>query len=79
MEWMVNATPQPLYSHKTALVHIVQVAGWDPGPVWTDVKNRKYRGSTVFRTLNHPAIYIIFIVLLKLVSNKTSIMRDKLV
>ena len=65
MEWTVNATPWPLYSHKTALVHNVQVAGWDPGPVWTHVEKRKYLVPTVFRTLNHPTTYIIFTVLQK--------------
>jgi len=65
MEWMVDATPWPLYSHKAALLHNVQVAGWDPGPIWTDVDKTQYLVPTVFRTLNHPAIYIIFTVLKK--------------
>ena len=34
-EWVVNDTPQPLYSRKIDRVPIVQGAGWAPGPVGT--------------------------------------------
>jgi hypothetical protein len=31
MGWVVNATPQPLYSRERDSVPIVQEAGWAPG------------------------------------------------
>ena len=36
---MVNSTPRPLYPRERDLVHIVQEAGWAPGPVWTGEEN----------------------------------------
>jgi hypothetical protein len=38
MEWVVNATPRPLYLRETDPVPIVQAAWWAPGPVWRDEK-----------------------------------------
>jgi hypothetical protein len=39
MGWVVNATPQPLYSRESDPVAIVQEAGWVPGVVWTGAEN----------------------------------------
>jgi hypothetical protein len=55
----------PLYPRTRAPVHIVQVTAWDPGLVWTRVEKKKYLEPIVVRTLNHPAIYIMFIALQK--------------
>ena len=33
MEWVVNATPRPLYPREREPVAIVQEAGWASGPV----------------------------------------------
>jgi len=38
MGWVVNATPQPVYSEKDP-VPIVQEAGWTSGPVWMGAEN----------------------------------------
>jgi len=43
-EWVVNATPRPLYPRERDLVPIVQEAGWAPGPVWTGAENRSPNG-----------------------------------
>ena len=43
--WVVNATPRPLYPRERDPVHIVQEAGWAPGPVWTGAKNRVIEGN----------------------------------
>ena len=37
---MVSSTPRPYFTHGKDPVSIVQEAGWDPGPVWTDGKSR---------------------------------------
>jgi hypothetical protein len=39
MQNVVKATPRPLYPRKRDIVSILQEVGWDPGPVWTGVKN----------------------------------------
>ena len=49
---MVNATPRPLYSQERDPVHIVQGAGWAPGPVWTGAESR---APTGIRFLDRPA------------------------
>ena len=33
--WGVSVTPRPLFTSRKDPVHIVQEAGWAPGPVWT--------------------------------------------
>jgi hypothetical protein len=52
MGLVVNATPQPLYPQKRDLVHIVQEAGWAPGPVQTGAENLM---RIWIRFLDHPA------------------------
>jgi len=37
--WVIKPTPWTLYPREKAPIHIVQEAGWDPGPVWTGAKN----------------------------------------
>jgi hypothetical protein len=39
MEWVVNATPRPLYPREGDPVPIVYVAGWAPGPVGTGAES----------------------------------------
>jgi hypothetical protein len=38
-EWVVNATPRPLYPQKTDAIPITQEAGCAPGRVWTCAEN----------------------------------------
>ena len=35
MEWVVKATPRPLYLREQEVVTVVQETGWAPGPLWT--------------------------------------------
>jgi hypothetical protein len=37
--WVVSATPRPCYPRERDPVHIVQEAGWAPGPVWKGAEN----------------------------------------
>jgi hypothetical protein len=37
--WGVSVTPLPLSTSGKDPVHIVQEAGWAPGPVWTGMEN----------------------------------------
>jgi hypothetical protein len=39
MGCVVNATARPLYLRERDPVHILQEAGWAPGPVWTGAEN----------------------------------------
>ena len=41
MERLVNVTPQ-----ERASVQIVQKAGWDPGPIWMGMDDRKFLSLT---------------------------------
>jgi hypothetical protein len=43
MEWVVNATPRPLYPRKRDLVIIVEDAGYAPG---TDMQNPAPTGTS---------------------------------
>jgi hypothetical protein len=38
-EWVVNATPRPLYSLERDPVPFVQQVGWTSGPVWMYAEN----------------------------------------
>jgi hypothetical protein len=49
--WVVNSTPQPHFTPGKDTVHIVQEAGWAPGPVWTGGISR----LTGIRSLERPA------------------------
>ena len=44
-ECVFNATPQVLYPLERDLVLVVQVAGWNPGPVWTGAENLGLTGT----------------------------------
>jgi hypothetical protein len=37
--WRVSLTPRPLFTPRKDPVHIVEGAGWVPGPVWTGAEN----------------------------------------
>jgi hypothetical protein len=52
MEWMVNATPRPLYPRERDPVPIVQENGWALSPVWTSAE---YFAPTGIRSQEHPA------------------------
>ena len=62
--WGVSVTPRPLFTPGKDLVHIVQEAGWVPGPVWTGAENlaptgirspdRPARSQSLYR-LRYPA------------------------
>ena len=45
MGWVVNATPRPLVTPWKDPKHLVQEAGWAPGPVWTGVENLAPTGN----------------------------------
>ena len=38
--WVVSSTPRPHFTPGKDPVHILQEAGWAPGPVWTGEKSR---------------------------------------
>jgi len=39
MEWVVNATPRPLYPRERPGTHCIGGPGWTPGPVWRGAEN----------------------------------------
>jgi hypothetical protein len=52
MEWVVNATPRPLYIRVRDPVPIVQEAEWAPGPVWRGAENLAPTGIFCLCTLS---------------------------
>ena len=50
-EWVVNATPQPLYPWERNPVPIIQEAGWAPEQVWTSVEKKKSPAPTGVRNV----------------------------
>jgi hypothetical protein len=44
MEWLLNATPRPLYCRQRDPAPIVQEAKWAPGSVWTGAENLAFSG-----------------------------------
>ena len=42
---MVSSTPRPYFTSGKNPAHILQEAGWAPGPVWTGGKSRPHRDS----------------------------------
>ena len=48
--WGVSVTPWPLFSPGKDPLHIVQEAGWAPGPVWTGVENLAPHRDSIPRT-----------------------------
>jgi hypothetical protein len=51
----VNATLRPVYPRQRDPVHIVQEAGWVPGPVWTGEENLV---ATGIRSPDRESLYI---------------------
>jgi len=41
--WVISSTLRPQFTPRKDLVHILQKAGWAPGPVWTGGKSRLHR------------------------------------
>jgi hypothetical protein len=66
--WGVSVTPRPPFTPVKYRVHIVQEAGWAPGPVWTGTENlaptgirspdRPDRIQSLYR-LSYPAHFIL--------------------
>jgi hypothetical protein len=52
MEWVVNATPRPLYPGVRDTVPIIKEAGWAPGSIWTTAE---ILAPTGIRSRGHPA------------------------
>jgi len=52
-EWVVDATPRPLYPRERDPVPTVQEARWAPGPVWTGAENL---APTEIRSPSRPAL-----------------------
>ena len=46
---MVSSSPRPHFTPGKDPVHILQEAGWAPGPVWTGGKSRPHRDSILDR------------------------------
>jgi hypothetical protein len=65
-EWGVSVTPRQLFTPGKNPLHIVQKAGWAPGPVWTGTENfaptgigsrdRPARSQSLYR-LRYLALY----------------------
>jgi len=47
--WLVSSTPRPHFTRGKDPAHILQEAGWAPGPVWTVGKPRPHRDSIPHR------------------------------
>jgi len=53
---VVSSTTRPHFTPGKDPVHILQEAGWAPGPVWTGGKSRLHRDLTVPTELPGPLI-----------------------
>jgi len=53
--WVVSSTPRPHFTPGKDPVHILQEAGWAPGPVWTGGKSRPtgIRSRTLQPVVSH--------------------------
>ena len=54
---MVSSTPRPHFTPVKDPVHIVQEAGWAPGPGWTGGKSRPHRESIPDRPASSQSLY----------------------
>ena len=52
--WVVSSTPRPQFTPGKDPVHILQEAGWAPGPVWTGGKSRPHQDSIPDRAATRP-------------------------
>ena len=55
--WVVSSTPRPHFTPGRDPVHILQEAGWAPGPVWTGGKSRPHRDSIPDRPARSQLLY----------------------
>jgi len=55
--WVVSSTPRPHFTTGKDPVHILQEAGWAPGPVWTGGKSRPHRDSIQDRPARSQSLY----------------------
>ena len=55
--WVVSSTPRPHFTPGKDQVHILQEAGWAPGPVWTGGKSRPHRYSIPDRPARSQSLY----------------------
>ena len=56
-EWVVSSTPRPHFTPGKDPVHVLQEAGWAPGPVWTGGKSRPHRDSIPERPPRSQSLY----------------------
>ena len=76
--WVVSSTPRPHFTPGKDPVHILQEAGWAPGPVWTGGKSRSHRDSTPDRPARSQSLYRLWYVaelLLELEIFQTKVVR----
>ena len=57
-EWVVTATPRPLYPRDRDPVSIAQEAVWAPGPVWTSAENLAFTGTQTVHPIAIPSTLI---------------------
>ena len=55
--WVVSSTAQPHFTPGKDLVHILQEAGWVPGPVWTGGESRPHQDSIHDRPARSQSLY----------------------
>ena len=55
--WVVSTTPRPHFTPSKDPVHILQEAGWAPGPVWMGGKSRPHRDSIPDRPARSQSLY----------------------
>jgi len=55
--WAVSSTPRLHFTPGKNQVHIVQEAGWAPGPVWTGGKSRPHQDSIPDRPARSQSLY----------------------
>ena len=54
---VVSSTPRPHFTPREDPVHILQEAGWAPGPVWTGGKSRPHQDSNPDRPAGSQSLY----------------------
>jgi len=55
--WVVSSTPLPHFTPWKDPVHILQEAGWAPGPDWTGGKSHPHRDSIPDRPTGSQSLY----------------------
>jgi len=55
--WVVSSTPRPHFTPGKDPVPILEEAGWNLGPVWTDGKSHPHRDSILHRPARSQSLY----------------------